>query len=171
MSVRSINEPQSSRLFNFSVPSINEPPVLPDIDMPAPVITAIEPAEATIGDASFTLIVTGENFFAGTMINFAGQEEPTTHNEDGTVSTVVNMDVWHGADVLPVYVHNGEKVSNEVTFTFLAAVEGVARSRGHGEYDPDDLDEEIEAAEEDGDFKAVHASRTTVSVKTKKTKR
>ena len=165
--VRSLNEPVTSRQ-SFSPVSINEPPALP-LDMPAPAITAIEPAEATIGDASFTLVVTGENFFAGTVINFAGQEEPTTYSEDGTVSTVVNMDVWHGADVLPVYVHNGEKVSNEMTFTFLAAVEGGARSRSHGEYDPDELDEEIEAAEEDGDFKAVHASRTTV--KTKKTKR
>jgi hypothetical protein len=160
MSVRSINEPQSSRLFNFSTPSINEPPTVPDIDAPAPVITTIEPTEATIGDASFTLYVTGENFFAGTVINFAGHDEPTTHNADGTVSTGVNMDVWHGADPgIVVFVHNGEKVSNEVIFAFHAPEEtGLA--------DPDDLEEEIAEAEEEGEFKAVRVSKT-VTVKKK----
>jgi hypothetical protein len=97
MTVRSINEPQSSRLFNFSPASINEPPTLPE----APEITSIAPAEATIGDPSFTLYVTGKGFDADTVIVFAGYDEPTTLNADGTVSTGVNMDVWKGQDTVP----------------------------------------------------------------------
>ena len=38
--------------------------------------------------------------------------------------------------------------------------------------DPDELEDEIEQAEEEGEFKSVHASRTTVTIKkTTKTKR
>jgi hypothetical protein len=70
------------------------------------------------------------------------------------------MDVWHGADPgIVVFVHNGEKVSNEVIFVFHAPEEtGLA--------DPDDLEEEIAEAEEEGEFKAVRVSKT-VTVKKK----
>jgi hypothetical protein len=164
MSVRSINEPHSSRLFNFSHPSINEPPVL----LAVPEIVSIEPTEATIGDPSFTLYVTGEAFDAGTMIVFAGHGEPTTLEEDGTVSTGVNMDVWKGPDTVKVSVFNGGQQSNEVDFTFLPAAEAATEVAEPDMADPDDLEDEIEQAEEEGEFKSMHVSKTTVSVKKKK---
>ena len=40
-------------------------------------------------------------------INFAGQDEPTTLNEDGTLSTGVNMAMWQGPDTVPVVIKNG----------------------------------------------------------------
>jgi hypothetical protein len=165
MSVRSINEPQSSRLFNFAHPSINEPPMLSAV----PKIMSLEPAEATIGDPSFTLNVTGEEFDADSTIVFAGHSEPTTLNEDGTVSTGVNMDVWKGPDTVKVSVFNGGQQSNELDFTFLPAGEAAAGSWGADYADPDELEDEIEQAEEEGEFKSLHVSKT-VSVK-KKTKR
>ena len=36
------------------------------------------------------------------VIALAGCDEPTQLNADGTVSTGVNMGVWHGADTVPV---------------------------------------------------------------------
>lgn len=100
--------------------SINEPPKLPEGEIPAPVITALTPDSATIGEPSFRLYISGSNLFSGSVIVFAGQDEPTTLESDGTVSTGINMDFWHGADVLKVSVKNADKMSNELDFTFNA---------------------------------------------------
>lgn len=150
----SINEPGKSR--NSHTPrSINEPPEMPDI--PAPRITSIDPEGCAIGDPDFTLEVHGENFFAGTMIFFAGHDEPTTYDEAaGTVSTGVKPSLWGSSVVVQCQVHNGEQMSNAVDFTFSAGVEAATEGA-----DPDVLEEEIEAAEEEGDFKPMHRGRTT----------
>ena len=106
----SINEPQTTSL-----------PLPPDIIVPTPSISSLNPAEATIGDESFTLYVHGSNFFADSVLYFAGQPEPTTLNEDGTLSTGINMDVWHGPDTVPVVIQNGPEQSAPVEFTFNEA--------------------------------------------------
>ena len=154
----SINEPGKSRQ-SFTPQSINEPPELPDL--PAPVITSIDPAECAIGDPDFTLEVHGENFFAGSVIFFAGHDEPTTFDEAaGTVSTGVKPSLWGAPVVVQCQVYNGEMMSNAVDFTFTAAgVTGVTAHQ-HVE-DPDDLEEEIEAAEDDGEFTSMHRPRPT----------
>jgi hypothetical protein len=111
--------------FPYSA-SINEPqtvglPLPAGTVVPKPSISSITPTEMTIGAESATLYVTGENFFRDSVIVFAGQNEPTTLNEDGTLSTGINMDVWHGPDVVKVSVKNGPEQSNEVDFTFNEA--------------------------------------------------
>ena len=106
----SINEPQTVSL-----------PLPQGVDVPKPSITSIEPTEIAIGEESTTLYVTGENFFRDSVIVFAGQNEPTTLGEDGRLSTGINMDVWHGPDVVKVAIKNGPEVSNEVDFTFNEA--------------------------------------------------
>jgi len=83
-----------------------------------PVVSGVEPNTAAIGDPSFDIHVSGEGFLADSIIVFAGQDEPTTLNEDGTLSTGVNMGVWHGPDTLEVKVRNGKLYSEPVTFTF-----------------------------------------------------
>lgn len=106
--------------------SINEPPgstIGSNIEggsggATAPAITALDPDFAVIGDASFTIFVHGTGFLASSVIVFAGQQEPTTLEEDGTLSTGVNMDVWHGPDTVKVSVKNGTASSNELDFTF-----------------------------------------------------
>lgn len=105
----SINEPQTVAL-----------PLPPNVEVPKPSISSITPTEIAIGDDSTTLYVSGENFFADSVIVFAGQDEPTTF-ADGKLSTGINMDVWHGPDVVKVAVKNGPEVSNEVDFTFNEA--------------------------------------------------
>lgn len=103
----SINEPQATSL-----------PVPEGTEIPKPSISSLNPTDTTIGDNDFTLYVTGENFFRDSVINFAGQDEPTTLNEDGTLSTGVNMSVWHGPDTVPVIVKNGPEVSEPKDFEF-----------------------------------------------------
>ena len=117
-------------------------------------------------------MLSGTGFYQQSVIVFAGHDEPTTLT-DGKLSTGVNMDVWQGPDTVKVSVRNGPIPSNEVDFTFKAATE--ARSGdtpvndgasglvdNSGDYmDPDDLEEEIEEAEEEGDFKPVHRGAPT----------
>jgi hypothetical protein len=165
MGIESINEPNSGHTWMVTPVSINEPPKL---DQDVPVITSIAPDTAVIGDPSFTLVVTGTGFSADSVIVFAGHDEPTTLEADGTLSTGVNMGVWLGPDTLPVVVRNFNVVSNAVEFTFtepagtrMAVEEGV---------DPDDLEEEIEEAAEEGDFKPTHRGKPTHTLPHKRKK-
>jgi hypothetical protein len=91
-----------------------------------PTLSGLEPSTAAIGDPSFDLKISGQGFIPDSVIVFAGYDEPTQLNEDGTVSTGVNMGVWHGADTVQVSVRNGSQVSEPLEFTFTAAVEGGA---------------------------------------------
>jgi hypothetical protein len=116
----SINEPGKSRQ-SLTPPSVNEPPEAPAVDAPAPVITALAPDSCVIGKADFTLVVSGENFFAGSVIFFAGHDEPTTFNEtDRTLQTIVKPSLWDVPVVVQCQVHNGEVMSNAVDFSFTA---------------------------------------------------
>ncbi|HEX3412875.1 MAG TPA: hypothetical protein VHT00_14240 [Stellaceae bacterium] len=147
MSIESINEPGHSRLVSHTPPSINEPPEVPPL--PAPVISTITPDTAAIGDADFTLVVAGDNFFAGTVIFFAGHDEPTSFDEaDRTVSTLVKPSLWQAPATVQCQVHNAEMMSNAVDFTFTDAG---ATAAAHHDADPDDLEDEIDEAIEDGD--------------------
>ena len=126
MSIKSINEPEGAGRETMLTPaSINEPPTgenLPDAgDLPEPAIESLEPDFCSIGDESFRMYVHGTGFIDKvSVIVFAGQDEPTTLEDDGTLSTGINMDYWHGADVVPVKIRNGDKESDVVDFTFLA---------------------------------------------------
>jgi hypothetical protein len=184
MGTISINEPQRSREVMLMPGSVNEPAVFDLPDAEPPVVSALEPTEAAIGDPSFRLYVTGEQFHVGSVIVFAGYDEPTTLEDDGRLSTGVNMDVWFGPDTVSVGVLNGDKLSNLVDFTFLPSTETeverfgqahtpeeLERPPGLHTADPDDLEEEIEEAEDEGEFTAMHVSKTTVVKKSKKTKR
>ena len=108
--------------FPFTA-SINEPqtvslPLPPNVEVPVPAITSLTPTSCTIGDPDFTLYVSGENFFRDSVIHFANQDEPTTLEPDGTLSTGINMAVWLGPDTVQVQVKNGSKVSEPVDFVF-----------------------------------------------------
>jgi hypothetical protein len=119
-----------------------------------PVLSGLEPSTAAIGDASFEMKISGEGFIPDSVIVFAGQDEPTTLNEDGTLSTGVNMGVWHGADTVQVCVRNGSLVSEPLDFTFTG---GEARKsdearddRDHYDPDRDDRDEDDDDRDDDG---------------------
>ena len=103
--------------------SINEPPgsnVLAKTseDIPDeikekgnPTISGLEPSEAASGSADFTLVVSGENFFSGSVIVFGEHDEPSTFDEGAsTLSTVVKPSLFQPATV-PVKVRNGPMLS------------------------------------------------------------
>ena len=115
----------------------------------APVLTSIEPSTARIGQESFILVVSGHGFVQDiSKIVFAGQDEPTKLETNGTLTTGVNMSVWHGPDELEVRVRNDDKISEPLMFTFEAApdeekeLEKARQSkRDHGEHVVGDHDE------------------------------
>ena len=88
-----------------------------------PVITAITPETCVMGDPDFMLYVSGTGFYAASVIFFAGYDEPTTLNEDGTLSAGVYPSRWYSPVTVQCQVRNGEVLSNAVDFTFIAPVE------------------------------------------------
>lgn len=112
----SINEP----------PGSNTPPADESYTEPVPTLAGMTPQTCMIGDPDFTLFISGENFHGSTVINFAGHDEPTTLNEDGTLSTGVKPSLWLEPAVVPVLVRNGGMASDPVEFAFTDAS---ARSR------------------------------------------
>jgi len=107
-----------------------------------PVLSGLEPSTAAIGDPSFTLKVSGTGFVPyESVIVFAGHDEPTTLNEDGTVSTGVNMGTWFGPDTIKVSVRNGSQVSEPLDFVFTAGAPEVLKSKAKvDDYDADEDD-------------------------------
>lgn len=136
-------EPVPEKAMPFSA-SINEPqtlstPIPEGIKVPVPKITSIDPTSCTLGDDDFTLDVTGDNFFADSVICFAGHDEPTTFNEEeSTLSTGVDMSVWHGPDTVQVQVKNGPEISNAMDFTFNEAAGAARKENGDDEEEEDD---------------------------------
>jgi len=119
--------------FPYSA-SINEPqtistPIPPDIEVPVPVIESLNPASCMIGDPDFPLIVSGDNFFGDSVINFAGHDEPTTFDPDAkTLSTGVKPSLWAEPVVVQVIIKNGPAVSGPIDFEFAApAARGAKR--------------------------------------------
>jgi hypothetical protein len=100
--------------------SINEPMEIPSQEDLTPVITALDPVACDIGDTDFTLFVSGEKFTAESVIFFAGHDEPTTLEEDGTLSTGVKPSLWEAAVVVECQVRNGQLYSEPVQFSFDA---------------------------------------------------
>jgi hypothetical protein len=169
MSVRSINEPNSSRLFNFAHPSINEPPVLPSME--APTLTNIDPDTAMIGGPDITMTVTGSNFTPASSITFNGGLETTVFVDRDELTTIVKPSTATTPGTYPVTVVDGDRETVAAGFTFTPAGEAAAAGSWGADYtDPDELEDEIEQAEEEGEFKSLHVSKT-VSVKKTKTKR
>jgi hypothetical protein len=84
-----------------------------------PVIESIDPTEIPMGSEDMTLYITGTNFTANSVINFAGHDEPTTLNEDGTLSTGLKPSLWKSPVVVPCMVSTSGKVSAPVDFSFV----------------------------------------------------
>ena len=66
-------------------------------------------------------MVSGVGLVMESVIVFAGQDEPSKLETNGTLTTGVNMSVWHGPDEVEVRVKNGEHISEPLMFTFTAA--------------------------------------------------
>ena len=113
---------ETTPAFPYSA-SINEPqtvslPVPPDVEVPVPSITSIEPTDCMLGDPDFTLYVSGENFFADSVIHFADHDEPTTLEADGTLSTGIKPSLWMDPVTVQVQIKNGPAISDPADFEF-----------------------------------------------------
>ena len=115
--------------------SINEPhtPAFEEVSGAVmPTITALEPATCAIGSDDFDLHVTGEGFGPESIIYFAGYDEPTTLNEDGTLSTGVKPSLWgapcHRASLCPQ--RHAALRAGAFEFTAAAAVRTRSARRG-----------------------------------------
>jgi len=120
--------------FPFSA-SINEPqtvslPLPEGVTVPEPVIESISPASCMVGDPDFPLIVYGDNFFADSVINFAGQDEPTTFDADAkTLSTGVKPSLWAEPVIVDVIIKNGPVSSGPVAFEFAPIARSSTRKK------------------------------------------
>lgn len=99
-------------------------------------IASISPTSAVSGGEDFTLYVTGTGFTEQSIIHFAGHEEPTTLNEDGTLSTGVKPSLWQGYTVVDCKVLNGEHESNVLQFTFNDGTSSRSRSDDNEDIKP-----------------------------------
>jgi hypothetical protein len=123
-----------TQVFPFTA-SINEPqtvslPVPENVEVPVPVIEGLEPASCMIGDPDFTLVVSGDNFFADSVINFAGQDEPTTFDTTAkTLSTGVKPSLWAEPVIVEVIIKNGPAVSGPIAFEFAPIARSSTRRK------------------------------------------
>jgi hypothetical protein len=121
--ITSINEPPGSNVIPGGGP--NELP-----DAPKPTISAIDPDGCSIGDPDFTLHVSGENFFAGSVIHFAGHDEPTTFDTTAkTLSTGVKPSLWLEPVTVQVQIRNGPEMSAPVDFEFQPIARSSTRKK------------------------------------------
>jgi hypothetical protein len=87
----------------------------------APTVTSLTPNTAIIGDADFTMTVNGSGFKSDSVIVWNGGDEPTTFVAEGQVTTIVKPSTASGPYTIPIAVRNGDKVSNEMSFSFTEA--------------------------------------------------
>jgi IPT/TIG domain len=86
-----------------------------------PVAVSLEPDTLTIADPDTEIIVTGANFNAESIIVWNEGDEVTTFIDSEHLSTVAKPSTVEAPELpfsLPVAVRNGERLSNELTFTF-----------------------------------------------------
>jgi hypothetical protein len=89
---------------------------------PPPLLTALDPMTAALGDPSFTLRVTGEGFVPNAVILWNGGAEPTTVVSATEVTTEVNLATASVAMPIPIQVRNGlGGLSNTLTFALTEA--------------------------------------------------
>lgn len=104
-----------ARTNNFTVIPLN----------PAPSLMAINPNSATMGDAGFTLTVTGSNFINGSIVRWNNADRPTTFVSATQLTAQIPASDIAGAGAASVTVFNpapGGGLSNAANFNITAPV-------------------------------------------------
>jgi hypothetical protein len=144
----SINEPHAPSRQTFSPVSINEPPTIDEINPPK--ATGLNPTGVAIGDPPQTLHVNGMNFTSDTLIVFDEVHVVTQFVSVTELTAALDPSAFVEARGYPVTVALGPYTAQPATmFTVTEAAQD----------DPDEMEDEIDAARDDGDFKPTHASR------------
>jgi hypothetical protein len=171
LSLRQIKKIEDARHDDTDVPP---PLTLPSGD--PPIVESVSPNTAVIGDPDITMTVSGIGFTEASVISFNGGEEPTTFVDGGRLTTIVKPSTATTPGSYPVTVANGDKVSGAASFTFTEAgafaamnpvsetvqpaderggTWGIARTDPDVDpADPDELEDEIEQAKAEGEFKS-----------------
>lgn len=124
--------------------SFEEPLIVDSLDElqdAAPTITDVSPPSCEVGAADFNLVISGDGFDASSIIVFAGYDEPTTLNGDGTLSTTVKPSLWANPDTVSVQVRNGPAFSAPLDFAFTDPGANTRKRKEHAEQDQDQQQE------------------------------
>jgi hypothetical protein len=109
----------------FALLGWGDPYVIPVVE--PPMLTALDPSSATLGDPDLTLRVFGTGFAPDAVILWNGSPEPTVFVSATELTTGVNMATAEVAMPIPVAVRSGGGIeSAPLTFTLLARVEPAA---------------------------------------------
>lgn len=96
-----------------------------------PVLTSLQPSQATIGQPSFTLHVFGTGFKNTDVINWNGGDEPTVFVSSTELTTQVDMTTATTPTTIPVKVGQ----SNIMTFSLIAVTSRVASKSSESKVD------------------------------------
>jgi hypothetical protein len=162
MGTESINEPQHSRTTMLTPGSPNEPLPLPEAP---PAIEGLNPAEAAAGTVEQLLVVHGANFTDACVITFDGAPQLTNYEAANKLNTSLVLATVAAGDY-PVTVKLGPLETEPAAIFRVVEPEAEAH-----EVDPDELEDEIEQAEDEGEFRPVHRAAKPVAKKPTKTRR
>lgn len=90
-----------------------------ELNVPEPVVTAISPTRIAAGSGAFEIVVTGSNFVNGSIVQWAGENRPTTFVSPTELRAQISAADIQAAGEFMVRVLNpmpGGGVSNEITF-------------------------------------------------------
>ena len=88
--------------------------------IPAPTLTAIDPATAVAGSGDFTVTATGANYYENCVIMSVGIEKPTTYVNETTLTTVVTALTNPGGSMSILVKNkdtNGQSPALSISFT------------------------------------------------------
>ena len=162
--IKSVNEPQLSREVTLTPNSHNEPAPLPE---GRPTIEGLNPAEMPHGTVDQLLVVHGDNFIPGCAVTFEGVLLDTEYEAPHKLNATVPNDLEAGTYTVTVELLGASTDGQTFTVNEPAPPPETRKAHPHADthpddlVDPDELEEEIEAAEEEGDFKPVHRGRPT----------
>jgi hypothetical protein len=91
------------------------------IEIPPPVLSAIDPATAVVGDPQLTLTASGSDFTYSSRIVFDGAEKATNFVSDSELTSTI-MPAGAVAGTVPVLVRTNGQDSSSLDFTFTDPV-------------------------------------------------
>ncbi|NLF02450.1 MAG: cell shape-determining protein, partial [Anaerolineales bacterium] len=103
--------------------------VLFTVTNPVPVITALAPISKTVGDPTFTLVITGSGFVSSSVVMWAGQSRPMTYTSSTRLEATIYDTDLTTARVVSITVSSpgpGGGTSNQASFTVSPASGGAS---------------------------------------------
>jgi hypothetical protein len=83
------------------------------VNSATPTITNVNPSSITAGDSGFTLVITGSNFVAGSVIRWNGQSLATTWNKNSNISANIDAKLVSQAGIINITVSNPDPGGGE----------------------------------------------------------